>query len=65
MHGALKLANSYGDHMVLQRGPQRAILWGYAGVIGDTVILKQDGQLLGTTAVIKNPNTGKTVFITV
>ncbi|XP_061574872.1 sialate O-acetylesterase [Cololabis saira] len=27
--GALLFASSYGDHMVLQRAPQRAVLWGF------------------------------------
>ncbi len=26
---ALRFATSYGDHMVLQRAPQRAVVWGY------------------------------------
>ena len=28
-HGAIRFANYYADHMVLQRAPQRAIVWGY------------------------------------
>ncbi|PVD28167.1 hypothetical protein C0Q70_10752 [Pomacea canaliculata] len=35
--GALHLSNYYGDHMVLQRGPQRAVLTGTATREGDTV----------------------------
>ena len=31
-HGALRFANYLQDHMVLQRAPQRAVVWGY----GDT-----------------------------
>ncbi|XP_029027864.1 sialate O-acetylesterase [Betta splendens] len=27
--GALRFASYYGDHMVLQRSPDRAVLWGY------------------------------------
>ncbi|KAK7478874.1 hypothetical protein BaRGS_00029855 [Batillaria attramentaria] len=34
---ALKLASYYSDHMVLQRGPQRAVIWGTASTEGDTV----------------------------
>ena len=44
--------------MVLQRGPQRAIMWGYADVVGDTVTVTQDGVVLGTTKVIPSFNTG-------
>ena len=29
--GVFKLASYYGDHMVLQRAPKRAVIWGYAG----------------------------------
>ncbi|KAF6721656.1 Sialate O-acetylesterase [Oryzias melastigma] len=28
--GSLRFASYYGDHMVLQKAPQRAVLWGYA-----------------------------------
>jgi len=35
--GALRLASYYGDHMVLQRGPQSAVVWGHAQKKGDTV----------------------------
>ncbi|PVD28124.1 hypothetical protein C0Q70_10706 [Pomacea canaliculata] len=34
--GALQLATYYGDHMVLQRGPKRAVVWGTASKNGDT-----------------------------
>ncbi|KAL8557860.1 hypothetical protein ACOMHN_067650 [Nucella lapillus] len=39
-HGSLKLASYYNNHMVLQRGPQRAVLWGTADTEGDTVTAK-------------------------
>ncbi len=29
-HGALRFANYFGDNMVLQRAPQRAVVWGYS-----------------------------------
>ena len=29
--GAPRFASSYGDHMVLQQAPQRAVVWGWAG----------------------------------
>ena len=41
---ALKLANYFGDHMVLQRGPQQAVLWGTADTEGDTVTAIVTGQ---------------------
>jgi sialate O-acetylesterase len=33
-HGALRFANYFQDNMVLQRAPQRAVVWGY----GDTLV---------------------------
>ncbi|PVD28178.1 hypothetical protein C0Q70_10764 [Pomacea canaliculata] len=36
-HADLHVTNYYGDHMVLQRGPQRAVLTGTATKEGDTV----------------------------
>lgn len=29
-HAKLRFASSYGDHMVLQKSPAKAMLWGYA-----------------------------------
>ncbi|KAK7107962.1 hypothetical protein V1264_015781 [Littorina saxatilis] len=40
----LKLATNFGDHMVLQRAPQQAVLWGTADTEGDTITAKITGQ---------------------
>lgn len=32
-------ASYYNDHMVLQRGPKSAVIWGYSPVIGGTVLV--------------------------
>ncbi len=37
--GAFRFANYYQDHMVLQRAPQRAIVWGYADTFDTPVML--------------------------
>lgn len=37
------LSKTFGDHMVLQRAPAQAILWGFAGV-GNTVTVKMDSS---------------------
>ncbi|XP_025099725.1 sialate O-acetylesterase-like [Pomacea canaliculata] len=37
VQGALKLASVFSSHMVLQRAPQRAVIWGTATVEGDKV----------------------------
>ncbi|KAK7476215.1 hypothetical protein BaRGS_00032569 [Batillaria attramentaria] len=44
VHCALKLASEFHSHMVLQRGPQHAVLWGTASTEGDTVTAKVTGQ---------------------
>lgn len=33
----LSMASYYGDHMVLQRAPRAAVLWGYADTLGEGV----------------------------
>ncbi|XP_070188893.1 sialate O-acetylesterase-like [Littorina saxatilis] len=53
-HGALKLASYYSDHMVLQRGPQQAVLWGFANTEGDTVTARAMGQGSAVTSKVQN-----------
>ncbi|KAK7107841.1 sialate O-acetylesterase-like isoform X2 [Littorina saxatilis] len=53
-HGALKLASYYSDHMVLQRGPQQAVLWGNADTEGDTVTAQVIGQGSAATSKVQN-----------
>ena len=50
----IRFADIYGDHMVLQRAPRRAVLWGYADTIGDTVTVMKNGVLMGHTQVYRN-----------
>ena len=54
----IRFADIYGDHMVLQRAPRRAVLWGYADTIGDTVTVIKNGVFMGQTIVYRN-TTGK------
>ena len=58
----LRLANIFGDHMVLQKAPRRAILWGYADVIRDTVTVLKNGVNVGHTTVFRNA-TGKIIYL--
>jgi len=51
---ALKLASYYADHMVLQRGPQKAVLWGFADQAGSTVTAHVQGQGSPVTATVSN-----------
>ncbi|ELU17662.1 hypothetical protein CAPTEDRAFT_122541 [Capitella teleta] len=50
-------ASYYGDHMVLQRAPTDAVLWGYAQEIGDEVTIEMDTQTIVMNA-FEGPNGG-------
>ncbi|XP_046342779.1 sialate O-acetylesterase-like [Haliotis rufescens] len=52
----LKFASYYADHMVLQRGPQRAIVWGHAATIGDEVTVTVSGKGEVKVNVVRDPN---------
>ncbi|XP_052801318.1 sialate O-acetylesterase-like [Mya arenaria] len=49
-HGAIRFANYYNNHMVLQRAPQRANIWGF-GTAGVAVNVKIDGLVVSTINV--------------
>ena len=51
---ALRLASYYGNHMVLQRGPQQAVLRGTADTEGDNVTAQVVGQGSAVTAQVQN-----------
>ena len=51
---ALQLASYYSDHMVLQRGPQHAVLWGTADTEGDTVTAQVIGQGSQVTTTVQS-----------
>ena len=50
--------------MVLQKEPQRAVLWGYATTIGDTVRVTLNGSNVATAKVTTNTEGGGGVWIT-
>ena len=52
---AFRFANYYQDHMVLQRAPQRAIVWGYGGSSTST-ILRMNGKAYETVSSAKPAN---------
>ncbi|XP_053388661.1 sialate O-acetylesterase-like [Mercenaria mercenaria] len=58
VYGVLRMPKYYSNHMVLQRAPARAILWGYADVIGDTVIVLRNGVKVEETTVQKSGSNG-------
>lgn len=47
-HGVLRFANYYQDHMVLQRAPQRAIVWGYADTSDTPITLTMNNKVYET-----------------
>lgn len=49
--------------MVLQRAPERAILWGYADVIDDQIVVWMDGVLVVETNVYNESSDGKSKFL--
>jgi sialate O-acetylesterase len=46
--GLLRFANYYQDHMVLQRAPQQAIIWGYADTFNAPIILAMNNKVYRT-----------------
>ncbi|XP_034459258.1 sialate O-acetylesterase [Hippoglossus hippoglossus] len=49
--GCLRFASYYGDHMVLQRSPERAVLWGY-GPDGGHVTVSLSGPVNQKTSPV-------------
>ncbi|KAL3884153.1 hypothetical protein ACJMK2_030373 [Sinanodonta woodiana] len=54
----ISFARSYGNHMVLQGAPNRAVLWGFAHKIGDIVHVSLNNHQVNTTTVIADPHGG-------
>ena len=53
---ALRFANYYQDHMVLQRAPQRAIVWGYSRCVSmHLLVLTMDNKMYRTTNLCNQP----------
>jgi sialate O-acetylesterase len=48
VHGAIRFANYYQDHMVLQRAPQRAIVWGYSDDFDTPITLSMNNKVYQT-----------------
>ena len=55
MTSPLAFASYYGDHMVLQRAPARAIVWGYSSKVGSTLTVTLSGHSGVTTTVRRAP----------
>ncbi|KAH3771388.1 hypothetical protein DPMN_172704 [Dreissena polymorpha] len=39
----VRFANYYGDHMVLQKAPAQAHIWGLGGIGGQSITVAMDG----------------------
>jgi sialate O-acetylesterase len=48
VNGELRFANYYHDHMVLQRAPQRAIVWGYTDTFTTPTVLTLNEKVYRT-----------------
>ena len=58
--GTIRFANYYGSHMVLQRAPKSAIVWGYIPVC-ERVVVQFDEKSLGDAKLI--PGTCKALYV--
>ena len=47
-NGKLRFANYYRSHMVLQRAPQRAVVWGYTDIFNASITLTLNGSVYYT-----------------
>ena len=54
VHGALRFANYYQDHMVLQRAPQRSIVWGYADTTNTPITLTMNNKVYQTMSYLSS-----------
>ena len=57
VNGNVRFANYYQDHMVLQRTPQRVIVWGYADTLNTPIILRMDNKIYRTGTSSSSTNT--------
>ena len=48
VHGVLRFANYYQDHMVLQRAPQRSVVWGYSDTFNTPIFLTMNNKVYST-----------------
>ncbi|XP_071113687.1 sialate O-acetylesterase-like isoform X1 [Haliotis cracherodii] len=61
-HRNLSFASYYGDHMVLQKAPKRANIWGYASRVSEIVRISLDATPLGTARSRMGPSPGTNVW---
>ena len=59
----LKFANYYQSHMVLQKSPEKAVLWRYATTLGDTVVVKLNGLSVAQVTVTGNTDGAGGVWV--
>ncbi|CAF1153132.1 unnamed protein product [Adineta ricciae] len=56
VHGALRFANYFQDHMVLQRAPQRAIVWGYEDTFDVPILMTMNNKQYHTRSSSRSSN---------
>ena len=54
--GGVRFANFYQDHMVLQRAPERAIVWGYTDTFDSRIILRMNEREYQSESVFSSRN---------
>ncbi|XP_035678566.1 sialate O-acetylesterase-like isoform X1 [Branchiostoma floridae] len=59
--GTFNWASYYGNHMVLQQGPHRAVLWGY-GEVGATVNVSIDTSVSVFSSMVHEGENGRGVW---
>lgn len=62
LDGKFRFASYYGDHMVLQKAPERAVLWGY-GPDDSEVTVSLSGPFTNKAPAV-NVNKGEQMFKT-
>jgi len=60
--GAFRFANYIQDHMVLQRAPQRAIVWGYGNASTLTTLTIKDQIHITTSSVESSNGQGESIW---
>ncbi|CAF1691393.1 unnamed protein product, partial [Adineta ricciae] len=56
VNGEFRFANYYQDHMVLQRAPQKSIVWGYSDTENVSIILTINAKVYQTKSFSSNEN---------
>ena len=62
VHGVFRFANYYEDHMVLQRAPQKSIVWGYTDTTDFPITLAMNNKVYQATFSKSNKANDLTIW---